>query len=80
MARSGGSGLFGAVISIGLSAMVSIAVIAIMTIILGDFTIDSSYAYASLLNTILDLTPLFTGIILFAAMGLSMMRLTGSKL
>lgn len=80
MARNGGDGLFGAVVGIGISAMVSIAVIAIMTIILGDFTIDTDYAYASLLNTILDLTPLFTGIILFAAMGLRMMRLTDSKL
>lgn len=76
----GGGGSFGTIMSLGFSAMVSVAVIAVMTLILNEFTIDSAYAYAGMLNILLDLAPLFTGIGLFAYMGINLVRMTSSKL
>lgn len=79
MAKMGGN-LFSLVLSVGVSSMVSIAVIAVMTLILGEFTISSDYAYAGMLNILLDLSPLFTGIIMFAVTGITMVKMTGAKL
>lgn len=79
MAKMGGN-LFSLVLSVGVSSMVSIAVIAVMTLILGEFTISADYAYANMLNILLDLSPLFTGIIMFAVTGITMVKMTGAKL
>lgn len=80
MASNGGGFSAGFILQIMFSAIVSIAaIVGVGMPLINQFQVDSSYAYAEMMNLIINISPVLLGLMLFVFIAMAMVKVTGVK-
>lgn len=80
MANNGGGFSAGFILQMMFSAVISIAaIVGIAMPLINEFQVDPSYAYADMMNLIINISPVLLGLSLFVFIAMGMVKITGVK-